>query len=130
VADRAHAYGIPGETVDGSDVLAVYEVVGRAAERARMGDGPSLIEARTYRWAGHFQGDPEGYRSREEVDTMRCAHDPIKIFGGVLEARGVLTSRQAETIDAQVQREVEAAVEFAESSPEPSPSLLFEDLFA
>jgi TPP-dependent pyruvate/acetoin dehydrogenase alpha subunit len=130
VADRAHAYDIPGETVDGGDVLAVYEVVGRAAERARTGHGPSLVEARTYRWAGHFQGDPEGYRSREEVDRMRLAHDPIKMFAGVLEGRGVLSSRQAETIDDQVQREVEAAVEFAESSPEPDPALLFEDLFA
>jgi pyruvate dehydrogenase E1 component alpha subunit len=130
VADRAAAYGIPGEVVDGSDVLAVCEAVSRAAGRARAGHGPTLIEAKTYRWGGHYQGDPERYRSRDEVDKMRREHDPIALFSAILEARGVLTSEQAAAIDAQVQSEVEAAVRFAEASPEPEPALLFEDLYA
>jgi TPP-dependent pyruvate/acetoin dehydrogenase alpha subunit len=130
VADRAAAYGILGEVVDGSDVLAVHAAVSEAAERARAGQGPTLIEAQTYRWGGHYQGDPERYRSRSEVELMRREHDPIVLYSARLQARDVLTSEQAAAIDAQVQTEVEEAVRFAESSPEPEPSLLFEDLYA
>lgn len=130
IADRAVSYGIPGQTVDGSDVLAVYGAVKEAADRARRGDGPCLIEAKTYRWGGHFQGDPQRYRSREEVERARKEHDPIALYFARLEAKGMLTPEQAQAIDAQVQEEVAAAVEFAESSPEPGPHLLYEDLYA
>ena len=130
IADRAASYGIPGKAVDGSDVLAVYEAVKEAVDRVRAGEGPTLIEAKTYRWRGHFQGDPQRYRSREKVERARREHDPIALYVAKLEAQGVLTAEQAEAIDAQVQAEIEAAVAFAESSPEPASTLLFEDLYA
>jgi len=130
VADRAAAYGIPGRVVDGSDVLAVHGAVSEAAKRARGGRGPTLIEAQTHRWGGHYQGDPERYRSRSEVEHMRREHDPILLYSAQLQAQGVLTPEQTASIDAQVERDVEEAVRFAESSPEPEPTLLFEDLYA
>lgn len=130
IADRAASYGIPGEVVDGSNVLAVHAAVEAAAGRARAGQGPTLIEAKTYRWGGHYQGDPQRYRARDEVERARREHDPIALYLARLEAQGVLTTEQAEVMDARVQSEVEAAVQFAESSPEPDPTLLFEDLYA
>jgi len=84
VADRALAYGIPAHVVDGNDVLAVYEVVKQAVERARNGEGPSLIEGKTYRWEGHYKGDPEVYRSQAEVAEQREKHDPIELFSKYL----------------------------------------------
>jgi len=130
IADRAASYGIPGKVVDGSDVLAVYGTVKEAVDRGRAGEGPTLLEAKTYRWGGHFQGDPQRYRSREEVERARREHDPIALCFAKLEAQGVLTAEQAEAIDSQARSEVQAAVEFAESSPEPEPASLFEDLYA
>jgi len=130
IADRAFAYGIPGRVVDGSDVLAVYEAVKEAVDRARAGQGPTLIEAKTTRWGGHYQGDPQRYRSHEEVERARRERDPIVLYFAKLEAQGVPILEQAEAIDAQVRSEIEAAVAFAEASPEPDPALLFEDLYA
>jgi TPP-dependent pyruvate/acetoin dehydrogenase alpha subunit len=130
VADRAASYGIPGEIVDGTDVLAVHEAVRGAAHRARSGRGPTLIEAKTYRWEGHFQGDPQTYRPGDDVETARREHDPIELCFTRLEAQGVLTEEQARVIDTEVRSEVDAAVQFSESSPEPGPALLFEDLYA
>ena len=129
IADRAVSYGIPGKVVDGSDVLAVYEAVKEAVGKARAGEGPSFIEAKTYRWRGHYLGDPQTYRSREETEKARREHDPIALHFAKLEAQGILSAEQAEAIDARVQDEVAAAVEFAESSPEPEPALLLEDLY-
>jgi len=130
IADRAASYGIPGKVVDGSNVLAVHAAVEGAAGRARAGQGPTLIEAKTYRWGGHYQGDPQRYRARDEVERARREHDPIALYLARLEAQGVLTTEQAQVMDARVQSEVEAAVQFAESSPEPDPTLLYEDLYA
>ena len=130
IADRAIGYGIPGHVVDGCDVIAVHAMVKQAVERARAGEGPALIEAKTYRWGGHFQGDPEGYRSREEVEEARREHDPIRLCFDRLEAQGVLTAEQAKAIDTEVRGLVEAAVGFAETSPEPEPELLFQDVYA
>ena len=77
IADRAAAYNMPGKTVDGNDVLAVYTAVKEAVDRARNSGGPSLVEAKTYRWEGHYRGDPEVYRSRDEVAEWRKQRDPI-----------------------------------------------------
>jgi acetoin:2,6-dichlorophenolindophenol oxidoreductase subunit alpha len=129
IAARAAGYGIPGETIDGNDVLAVHEAVSRAAERARRGDGPSLIEAHTIRWVGHFEGDAQAYRSREEAAEGRRT-DPIARLARILEARGLLDAGRAERIRAEVAAEIDAAVAHAEGSPLPEPEDALTDLFA
>lgn len=130
VADRALAYGIPSEQVNGNDVLAVYEAVKKAVERARGGEGPTLIEGKTYRWEGHYKGDPEVYRSQAEVAEQRQKHDPLKLLARHLTSQTVLTREQIEAIDAQVASEIEEAVTYATNSPEPSPDSLMEYLYA
>jgi len=130
VADRAVSYAMPGVVVDGNDPLAVYEAVHEAVERARGGGGPTLIEAKTYRWEGHYRGDPETYRSREEVREWREKRDPIKLFGEKLKREGILTDEEATTIRAETEKLIEDAVRFAEESPLPSLDLLYADLYA
>jgi pyruvate dehydrogenase E1 component alpha subunit len=129
VADRAAAYGIPGVIVDGSDVLAVYGAARTAVDRARGGEGPTLIEAKTYRFEGHFLGDPEPYRTREEVAQARKSRDPLVQFGAVLQQLGVASAERLQGIDDEVKQEVEAAVEFGEASPEPGADLLLTDIY-
>ncbi|MBI4269745.1 MAG: thiamine pyrophosphate-dependent dehydrogenase E1 component subunit alpha [Candidatus Rokubacteria bacterium] len=129
IAARAAGYGIPGETVDGNDVLAVWEATTRAAERARRGDGPSLIEAKTIRWVGHFEGDPQSYRAKAEVDEGRRT-DPIARLARVLEARGLLDAVHAERLRAGLVAEIDDAVAHAEASPLPAPHDALRDLFA
>jgi TPP-dependent pyruvate/acetoin dehydrogenase alpha subunit len=129
VADRADAYGIPGVIVDGSDVLAVYGAARTAVERARAGEGPTLIEAKTYRFEGHFLGDPEPYRTREEVAQARKSRDPLVRFGAVLQQLGVASAEALKGLDDEVKAEVERAVEFGEQSPEPGPELLLTDIY-
>jgi len=129
IAARAAGYGIPGETVDGNDVLAVWEATTRAVERARRGEGPSLIEARTIRWVGHFEGDPQSYRSKAEVDEGRRT-DPIPRLARLLEERGLLDAAHAERIRAGVVAEIDDAVAHAEASPLPAPEDALADLFA
>lgn len=130
VADRASSYGIPGVIVDGSDVLSVYGAVKTAVDRARSGAGPSLIEAKTYRFEGHFLGDPEPYRTKEEVAQARASRDPIVRFSAVLQGLGVSDAARLQEIDAIVNTDVEAAVEFGESSPEPGPEILLTDIYS
>jgi TPP-dependent pyruvate/acetoin dehydrogenase alpha subunit len=129
IAARATGYGIPGETIDGNDVLVVYEAVSRAAERARGGGGPSLIEARTIRWVGHFEGDAQAYRSRDEVAEGRRT-DPIARLARILEERGLLDAGHAEHIHARAGAEIDDAVAHAEDSPLPKPEDALTDLFA
>ena len=130
VAERGKAYGIPGVSVDGQDVLAVYEATREAVERARRGEGPTLIEARTYRFRGHFEGDPQIYRSKEEVEWWMNNKDPIKIFEKYLLERGIATREELDAIWKRVSNEMEEAVKFAEESPYPSPEELYDDVFA
>jgi TPP-dependent pyruvate/acetoin dehydrogenase alpha subunit len=129
IAARAAGYGIPGETIDGNDVLAVYAAVGRAAERARGGDGPSLIEAHTIRWMGHFEGDAQAYRSRVEAAEGRRT-DPITRLARILEERALLDAGHAEDIRARAAAEIDDAVAHAEDSPLPNPQEALADLFA
>ena len=129
LSDRAIAYGIPGITVDGNDVLAVYEVVAEAVARARKGDGPTLIECKTYRWHGHFQGDPDNYRTQEEREQW-MGKDPIPRFKKQLAEQGVLTENEADNIDQEINEEVDKAVKFAEESPFPAPEETLEDVYA
>lgn len=118
IADRAAAYGMPGERIDGMDVLAVYDAVRHAVERARAGDGPSLVELVTYRYMGHSRSDKQLYRTKEEVDEWK-GRDPILRFRSWLIERNVLSANEADAIEAEVEREMEEAVDFAHSSPEP-----------
>jgi TPP-dependent pyruvate/acetoin dehydrogenase alpha subunit len=129
IAGRAAGYGIPGVAIDGNDVLAVHDAVARAAARARAGAGPSLIEAHTIRWVGHFEGDAQAYRTREEAAEGRRT-DPIARLGRVLEDRQLLDPAHAERIRARVTAEIDDAVAHAEGSPLPAPEEALTDLFA
>ena len=129
IAARAAAYGVPGDAIDGNDVLAVHEAVSRAAQRARRGNGPSLIEAHTIRWVGHFEGDAQLYRSRAEVAEGRRT-DPIEQLASVLDARGLLDAAHAARIRDGVIAEIDDAVRHAEESPLPEPQDAVTDLFA
>lgn len=129
VSLRAGAYGIPGVTVDGMNVLAVYQAVRDAAARARRGEGPSLIEAMTYRFEGHFLGDAEAYRSKAEVAQARASRDPIVTFAAVLQSLNAASTSDLERIEADVQAEVDHAVTFAEESPEPEAAALLTNVY-
>jgi len=120
IADRAAGYGIPGVVVDGMDVLAVYEAVGKAVARARAGEGPTLIEAKTYRFCGAFEGDPQFYRSKEEVQEW-MKKDPIDKFKKQLIKAGILTEKAIEEMDRGILKEIDKAVKFALESPFPKP---------
>ncbi|MBI4497343.1 MAG: thiamine pyrophosphate-dependent dehydrogenase E1 component subunit alpha [Chloroflexi bacterium] len=121
VADRAKGYGFPGVAVDGNDVLAVYRAMKEAVERARRGDGPTLIEAKTYRFTPHSSDDDDRtYRSREEVEAWR-AKDPIVRFKTVLEEGGILTPELDQAIRARVAQQVDEATDAAERAPLPRP---------
>jgi TPP-dependent pyruvate/acetoin dehydrogenase alpha subunit len=129
VADRSVSYGIPGVIVDGSDVLAMYAAAKEAVDRARAGKGPTLIEAKTYRFEGHFLGDPEPYRTKEEVAEARRSRDPLVNFSAVLQELGVASPEFLKDLDSDVKEEVEESVRFGEGSPEPGPELLLTDIF-
>jgi pyruvate dehydrogenase E1 component alpha subunit len=126
----AETYGIPGEAVDGMDVLAVRECVGRAVERARRDKTPTLIEARTYRFRGHSMRDPAGavYRTKEEVEREKL-RDPIQIFTDKCLREGVLTEAEIKAMEKSVYDLVDEAVAFAEASPEPPAEWLLTDVY-
>ncbi|MGN8897558.1 thiamine pyrophosphate-dependent dehydrogenase E1 component subunit alpha [Flavonifractor sp. HCP28S3_F3] len=124
LSKRAVGYGIPGYTIDGNDVFAVYDTVKQAVERARRGEGPTLIECLTYRWQGHHVGDPGEYRDPQELADWK-AREPI----GQLEKRGLLTQAEIDAIKAGVEEEIQAACKFAEESPYPDAAEAYSDLF-
>ena len=129
IADRAAAYGIPGKTVDGNDVLAVYEAVGEAVARARKGEGPTLVECKTCRHHGHYEGDTDTYRTKQELGECH-KRDPIPRFRKKLVEMGVLTEKDADKIGQEINEEIEEAVKFAEESPLPAPEETLEDVYA
>jgi pyruvate dehydrogenase E1 component alpha subunit len=131
VSQRACAYDMASETVDGMDVLAVREVVGRAVALARRESLPTLIEARCYRFMGHSMSDPVHghYRTREEVEEQK-QKDPIRSFFGKLEAEAMLEQKELEAMDAELRRIVDDAVSFADASPEPSADALYQDVYS
>lgn len=129
IADRAVGYGMPGLVVDGNDVIAVYEAVQEAVDRARAGDGPTLIECKTYRWRTHFEGEPDTYRPPEEVAAW-LKREPIAPYRRLLVEQGVLTEEQASEIERAVLQELDEAVEFARQSPLPDPETAMEGLWA
>jgi pyruvate dehydrogenase E1 component alpha subunit len=129
VAPRAIAYGIPGERVDGNDVLAVYESVGKAAQRARAGQGPTLIEAVTYRYKGHSKSDQNRYRTRDEIREWQ-RRDPIQRFTSWLIQQGVLGQQKIKQVEAEAYQAIEDAYQFALASPDPDPETLLEGVYA
>lgn len=129
IADRAVGYGIPGVVVDGMDVVAVYEAAGEAVARARSGQGPTLIEAKTYRFRGHFEGDSGTYRPKEEIEEW-LKRDPIKQYQEKLLEMKVLTEKETEEIDKEALAEMDKAVKFAQESPFPEPEETLENVYS
>jgi TPP-dependent pyruvate/acetoin dehydrogenase alpha subunit len=129
IADRAASYGIPGRVADGMDVLAVHQAALEAVERARQGNGPTLLEFKTYRYAGHSRGDPGGYRSPEEVERWR-ERDPIPQMRMFLIKEHGLVEADVESIESACQAEVEEALEFALNSPEPAKEDMYLHIYA
>ncbi len=121
ISQRAAAYGMPGTTIDGNDVLAVYNQACKGVARARAGDGPSLIECETYRQRGHSRFEPATYRPKEEVEAW-LAKDPIPRFRALLEAEGILSAEEARSIEATVLQSIEDAIAFAKESPDVDPT--------
>lgn len=122
------SYGVPGHQVNGMDVFAVYEAFKEASESARKGN-PVLLDIRTYRYKGHSMSDPQKYRSKEEVESYR-AHDPILILRDRMEAEKTMTAAEFEAMETEIEAVVADAVSFAESSPEPSASTLYDDVYS
>ena len=128
IADRAAAYGMPGVVVDGNDVGAVYEVAGEAIARARRREGPTLIEAKTYRLCGHSRSDPRTYRSKEE-ETEWEERDPIDVTGLRLKEMDLATDESLQAIEEEVKAVIDEAVAFAEESPSPEPTDALKHVF-
>ncbi len=129
VSQKAPAYNMAGEFVDGMNVLAVYEATKRAVERARKESLPTLLEVRTYRFMGHSMSDPGNYRTRAEIEKYQ-ERDPIKVFSDSLREKGVLDDQALAEMEKRVREEVERSLKFAESSPEPAPEELFTHIYA
>jgi pyruvate dehydrogenase E1 component alpha subunit len=126
---RGVSFNIPGEEVDGMDVSAVREAGLKAAAHARSGEGPYILEMKTYRYRGHSMSDPAKYRTREEVDEVRKTRDPIDHLRERLEAEGLIDEAAARAMDAEVKAIIADAAEFARTAPEPDPSELMTDIY-
>jgi len=129
ISQRAAAYGIPGQTVDGMNVLAVHEAAGASVDRARRGAGPTLLECVTYRYKGHSKSDTQRYRGKDEVEDWR-GRDPIGRFVSVLEGEGLLARGAARDLEQDAHTTIDQALQFAETSPEPDPSTLLDGVNA
>lgn len=128
ISVRGTAYDIPGITVDGNDVEAIDAAFKEAYDRAVAGEGPTLIECKTYRWLGHWTGDPQPYRTREEVEQwkQKC---PIKRYREKLIEQGLVTAEELDAIEIAAKKEADDAAQFALNSPEPDPATLLDDVF-
>ena len=129
IADRACAYDMPGKVVDGMDVLAVRQAVDRAVKRARAGEGPTLLECKTYRWYGHSRSDPRAYRTKEEEAAWKV-RDPIPNFAAWLVEHGVCTEEEIDAVEAQVEEAIDETTDFALNSPLPSPDEVEDFVYA
>lgn len=129
IATRSESYGFPGVVADGNDIVEMMNVTNEAVERARKGEGPTLIEAKTYRWKGHSKSDAKKYRTREEEKEWK-AKDGIKRFKEVLIEAAIITEEEAETLRQEAKKEVEDSVEFAKNSPMPTEDELLTDVYA
>jgi TPP-dependent pyruvate/acetoin dehydrogenase alpha subunit len=129
LSDRAAGYGMPGKTVDGMELDEVHEAASEAVERARSGEGPTLIEAATYRYLGHSKSDANLYRTRDEITQWR-EHDPIQRFAVKLEEEGALESDEWRSMERSAKEGIEEAFERAAREPEPEPESALEDVYA
>jgi pyruvate dehydrogenase E1 component alpha subunit len=129
ISQKAYAYEMASEFVDGMDVLAVREATARAVERARKDYLPTLIEVRTYRFMGHSMSDPGNYRTRAEIEKYQ-ERDPLKVFAATLRDENILSDKDYEAMEKQVQADVEHALRFADESPLPEPEKLYTDVYA
>ncbi|WP_259755007.1 thiamine pyrophosphate-dependent dehydrogenase E1 component subunit alpha [Pseudomonas sp. GCEP-101] len=129
IADRAAGFGMPGVTVDGFDFFAVHEAAGAAIERARAGEGPSLIEVKLTRYYGHFEGDAQTYRAADEVKHYRETRDCLMQFRDRTTRAGLLQASALDAIDAEVEARIEEAVLRAKADPKPSPADLLSDVY-
>jgi pyruvate dehydrogenase E1 component alpha subunit len=125
---RGEPFGIPGRQVDGMDVLKVHEAALDALEYVRSGKGPMLLEMITYRYRGHSMSDPAKYRTKEEVEEWRSHHDPLDMLRDYMLQGGLATEDTFKTVEREVKDIIAAAVEFAQTSPEPDPSELWTDV--
>ena len=128
IAHRSRSYGMPGVIAKGNDLLDVFGKVSAAVRRARKGEGPTLIECRTYRKLGHYVGDPAVYRPDEEESEWE-KRDPIALFASHLTESGIADTDELEGVEEEVKAEIEAAIDFAKSSPDPSPEEALEDVY-
>ena len=128
IAERAASYGIPGQIVDGMDAIAVREITQQAVERARKGDGPTLIEAKTYRYMGHSRGDPGQYRSEDEISNWRSL-DPISKFRAYLLDQGI-NGQMLKSVEESVDDAISEALDYALAAPDPHPSELYSHVYA
>jgi TPP-dependent pyruvate/acetoin dehydrogenase alpha subunit len=126
---RAQAYAMPGIVVQGNNIFEVNEKTQEAIERARNGEGPTLIEAKTFRVGGHFVGDPEKYRTKQEVKSQTDLHDPLKFFINKVLEEGLLTNEELSQVEQEARQELDEALQFAIDSPYPDPKEAFEDLY-
>lgn len=129
IADRAAGFGMPGVTVDGFDFFAVHEAAGAAIERARAGEGPSLIEVKLTRYYGHFEGDAQTYRDPDEVKHYRETRDCLKQFRERTCQAGLLSASDLDAIDAEIEARIEDAVQRAKNDPKPEPDDLLRDVY-
>jgi pyruvate dehydrogenase E1 component alpha subunit len=129
IADRAAAYNMPGVTVDGNDIFAVYESAGEAISRARAGQGPTLLECKTYRFYGHYEGDQQTYKIATENERYQKERDPLKLFKDNVLARKLVNEAALKTIDDRVTAQIEEAVRFAEESPFPEVRETYTDVY-
>lgn len=128
IADRAVSYGFPGIAVDGNDVMAVYEVAREAVGRARKGQGPTLIECKTWRWRGHFEGDPSVYKDPTDQEAW-IEKEPVKRYRTFLAENKVMTAEEMDAVDKRIDEEIDAAVKYAQESPLPQPEDVVKDVY-
>ena len=128
VSERAASYGIPGKTIDGNDIEVVYAATRAAAQRARSGSGPTLLELETYRFSGHSRSDPGNYRAKQEIEEWR-QRDPILRFETKYLATGLLTAAAIQEIRSAVDQELDEAITYSESSPSPQPEECLTDVY-
>ena len=121
ISARAAGYGMPGVRVDARDVREMYRVAGEAIDRARSGGGPSLVVAESFRLEGHYYGDPQHYRTKEEIEDWRATSDPLIFARAWLTEDGVASEAELDAIDRQVDEEMEKAIAWAEAGPQASP---------
>lgn len=129
LTERSAGFGMAAEKVDGTDFFAVYEAMGRAAERANNGEGPTALELIAKRWHGHYEGDPQAYRSKAEIQSLRDNADPLIIFRKKMLEQGPLSSDEMAALDKKITAQINDAIDIAIKAPQPDPKELLTDVY-